>query len=45
MYFDSAELLTSDEAIATFMAAAFESGDVGYIEHVLGGCCPCPRRV
>jgi len=33
---DPAELLTSDEAIATFMAAAFESGDAGYIAHALG---------
>jgi len=34
--FDPAELLTSDGAIATFMAAAFESGDAGYIAHALG---------
>ena len=34
--FDPAELLTSDEAIAAFMADAFESGDAGYIAHALG---------
>lgn len=34
--FDSAEGLTSDEAIAAFMADAFESGDAGYIAHALG---------
>lgn len=34
--FDPAELLGSDEAIATFMADAFESGDAGYIAHALG---------
>lgn len=34
--FDPAELLTSDEAIAAFMADAFESGDTGYIAHALG---------
>lgn len=38
--FDPAELLTSDEAIATFLAAAFESGDVGYIVHALGVVAP-----
>ena len=36
MTFDPAELLTSDEAIAAFMADAFESGDAGYIAHALG---------
>ena len=34
--FGPAELLTSDEAIATFMADAFESGDAGCIAHALG---------
>jgi probable addiction module antidote protein len=34
--FDPAEGLTSDEAIAGFMEAAFESEDVGYIAHALG---------
>ncbi len=34
--FDPAEALTSDEAIATFMADAFESEDAGYIAHALG---------
>src|SRR5579864_1597138 len=34
--FDPAEVLTSDEAIAAFMADAFESGDAGYIAHALG---------
>lgn len=34
--FDPAELLTSDEAIATFMGDALESGDAGYIAHALG---------
>jgi len=34
--FDPAELLTSDEAIAAFMADAFEAGDAGYIAHALG---------
>jgi probable addiction module antidote protein len=34
--FDPAEVLTSDEAIATFMADAFESGNAGYIAHALG---------
>ncbi|WP_028988789.1 putative addiction module antidote protein [Thermithiobacillus tepidarius DSM 3134] len=34
--FDPAELLSSDEAIAAFMADAFESGDAGYIAHALG---------
>ncbi len=34
--FDPAELLTSDEAVAAFMADAFEAGDAGYIAHALG---------
>lgn len=34
--FDPAELLTSDEAVAMFMADALESGDAGYIAHALG---------
>ena len=34
--FDPAEGLTSDEAIAAFMAEAFESEDAGYIAHALG---------
>lgn len=34
--FDPAEGLTSDEAIAAFMAEAFASEDVGYIAHALG---------
>lgn len=34
--FDPAELLTSDEAIATFMADTFKTGDAGYIAHALG---------
>ena len=34
--FDPAELLTSDQAVAAFMADAFESGDAGYIAHALG---------
>jgi probable addiction module antidote protein len=34
--FDPAESLTSDEAIAAFMADAFESEDAGYIAHALG---------
>jgi probable addiction module antidote protein len=34
--FDPAEGLTSDEAIAAFMADAFASEDVGYIAHALG---------
>ena len=33
---DPAELLTSDEAVAAFMADAFESGDAGYVAHALG---------
>ena len=34
--FDPAEGLTSDEAIAAFMADAFESDDAVYIAHALG---------
>jgi probable addiction module antidote protein len=34
--YDPAEDLTSDSAIATFMAEAFETKDAGYIAHALG---------
>jgi len=34
--FDAAEALTTDEAIAAFMADAFESEDAGFIAHALG---------
>ena len=34
--FDPAEGLSSDKAIATFMAEAFASEDAGYIAHALG---------
>jgi probable addiction module antidote protein len=34
--FDPAEGLTSDDAIAAFMADAFASGDARYIAHALG---------
>jgi probable addiction module antidote protein len=34
--YDPAEDLTSDAAIATFMAEAFASADPGYIPHALG---------
>ena len=34
--YDPAEDLTSDEAIAFFMAEAFETSDAGYIAHALG---------
>jgi probable addiction module antidote protein len=34
--FDPAEGLTSDEAIAAFMALAFASEDADYIAHALG---------
>ncbi len=34
--FDPAEVLTSDESFAVFMADAFESGDSEYIAHALG---------
>ena len=34
--YDPAEDLTSNEAMATFMAEAFETNDAGYIAHALG---------
>ena len=34
--FDPAEWLTSDQAVADFMAAAFETDDPAYIAHALG---------
>jgi probable addiction module antidote protein len=34
--YDPAEDLTSDAAVATFMAEAFASEDAGYIAHALG---------
>jgi probable addiction module antidote protein len=34
--YDSAEDLGSDEAIAIFMAEAFQTNDVSYISHALG---------
>jgi probable addiction module antidote protein len=34
--YDPAEDLTSEKAIATFMAEAFETEDAGYIAHALG---------
>ena len=34
--YDPAEDLGSDEAIAVFMAEAFQTNDVAYISHVLG---------
>ena len=34
--YDPAEDLTSDSAIATFMAEAFATEDTGYIAHALG---------
>ena len=34
--YDPAEDLISDTAVATFMAEAFETADVGYIAHALG---------
>ena len=34
--YDPAEDLSSDAAIATFMAQAFETEDAGYIAHALG---------
>ena len=34
--FDPAEGLSSDRAIATFMAEAFATEDAGYIAHALG---------
>jgi probable addiction module antidote protein len=34
--YDPSEDLASDEAIATFMAEAFQTNDVAYISHALG---------
>ncbi|MHB8347888.1 MAG: addiction module antidote protein [Acidiferrobacterales bacterium] len=34
--YDPAEDLTSDEAVAAFMADAFETHDAGFIAHALG---------
>lgn len=34
--YDPAEDLTSDEAVAAFMAEAFATGDAGFIAHALG---------
>ena len=34
--YDPAEDLAYDEAMATFMAEAFETNDAGYIAHALG---------
>jgi probable addiction module antidote protein len=34
--YDPAEDLTSDKAVASFMAEAFETEDAGYIAHALG---------
>ena len=34
--YDPAEDLNSDEAIALFMAEAFQTSDAGYIAHALG---------
>lgn len=34
--FDPAEHLTSDQAMADFMAAAFETNDPAYVAHALG---------
>ncbi len=34
--YDPAEDLTTDAAIATFMAEAFHTNDAGYIAHALG---------
>jgi probable addiction module antidote protein len=34
--FDPAAYLDSDEAIATFVAEAFETNDAGYIAHAIG---------
>jgi len=34
--YDPAEDLATDEAIATFMAEAFQTNDAGYIAHALG---------
>ena len=35
-HYDPAEDLGSEEAIAVFMAEAFQSNDAGYIAHALG---------
>ena len=35
-HYDPAEDLGSDEAIAIFMAEAFQTNDAGYIAHALG---------
>ncbi|MHB8252548.1 MAG: addiction module antidote protein [Acidiferrobacter sp.] len=34
--YDPAEDLTSDDAVAVFMAEAFETNDAGFIAHALG---------
>lgn len=34
--YDPAEDLSSDEAIAAFMAEAFQTNDTGYVAHALG---------
>ena len=34
--YDPAEDLSSDEAISTFIAEAFQTSDAGYIAHALG---------
>lgn len=34
--YDPAEDLASDDAMALFMAEAFQTGDAGYIAHALG---------
>jgi DNA-binding phage protein len=34
--YDPAEDLATDEAMASFMAEAFETGDASYIAHALG---------
>ena len=34
--YDPAEDLTTDDAVALFMAQAFETNDAGYITHALG---------
>lgn len=34
--YDPAEDLTNDQAIADFMAAAFETNDPAYVAHALG---------
>lgn len=34
--YDPAEDLISDDAVATFMAEAFQTNDAGYIAHALG---------